>query len=355
MKYSICIPNYNYADYLTLAVCSALDQDHADLEICIADNASTDGSVAAVQALDDPRVKVRINRCNVGFAANLDRAAGLATGDRMILLSSDDLMHRDALSCYQALADAMGPAADRAIFNSTVDIIDSAGTKTGHEPLNAKLMASARRDDALSQVAGATVWRAEAGRLLADSLAMLRTPLKFLTTCYPRALYEEVEGYGGGRLMNPDKLFSWKLLSVASEVVFVDRPLFSYRVHAANQNAIQAKQGALKHLSDQYLSTFDLPETVFARSGVTREALAAAFVEQDIGLRGLHLLATGRREEARRGLDFGRATYPALTRGNRKVLALRALLAAGPIGTFAARRLHAGAVRKWADGQGLQA
>ena len=64
-----------------------------------------------------------------------------------------------------------------------------------------------------------------------------------------------MEGYGGQRLMNPDKWFNWKALSVAEHACVIDAPLFSYRVHNANQNTLQAKAGALKHLVDQYAAT----------------------------------------------------------------------------------------------------
>ena len=36
-------------------------------------------------------IQVRVNAVNVGFAGNLDPAARLATGDWLIMLSSDDL------------------------------------------------------------------------------------------------------------------------------------------------------------------------------------------------------------------------------------------------------------------------
>ncbi|MFS0738531.1 glycosyltransferase family 2 protein [Sphingomonas sp. 1P06PA] len=347
MKFSICIPNYNYERYIGAAIQSVFDQTHRDFEICVADNASTDRSVEIVKGFDPSRIKLRINRCNVGFAGNLDKAASLADGDRMILLSSDDLLMPDALASYAAVDAAMGDAGSRAILNSTCHVIDSDGNVTGHEPLVRKMLGGAVRDEALTKVAGADVLRIDAGRLLSNSLALLRTPLKFLTTCYPRTIYEAVEGYANGRLINPDKYFSWKIMAAADEVIFIDRPLFSYRVHANNQGAIQARLGALKHLSDQYLSTFDLPDAVMARSGLDRDRLASAFIEQDIGLRGLHLLATGRRSEAKRGIAFGYAAYPRLMRGNRKVMALRTLLAAGPIGEATAKRLHARALAQW--------
>ena len=42
MKFSICIPNYNYEKYLGRTIQSVLDQTDADFEIVVSDNASTD-------------------------------------------------------------------------------------------------------------------------------------------------------------------------------------------------------------------------------------------------------------------------------------------------------------------------
>lgn len=341
MKFSLCVPNYNYARYVGETLQSVLrQQDPPDLEILVSDNASTDDSVGVVKALGDPRIRVEVQPWNVGFAGNLDRAAANATGDRMILLSSDDLLEPTALRTYAALASDLGARAERTVFGSTSYVVDSDGRRTSLRGIDWRLWEGATKDGELSAAAGADVWRMPAADLLRRSLTLLRSPYYFVTTCYPRALYVAVGGYGGGRLMNPDKAFAWKLLAVADEALVVDAPLFSYRVHASNQNAVQKSQGALKHLVDQYVATFDTPGPVLKAAGLKPDDLAAAFVEQDVALRGLMMLADGDRVGARRALKLGEAAYPALARANHKVAALRALLLLGPVGTVVARELR---------------
>ncbi|WP_374407135.1 glycosyltransferase family 2 protein [Pelagerythrobacter sp.] len=339
MKFSICIPNYNYARYIGETI-ESVRRQQAEIEILVSDNCSTDDSVAVVEAFDDPRIKLHVNRGNVGFAGNLDRACQDATGDRMLLLSSDDLARPDAFGTYAALAEALGPAADRAIFSSGYEVIDGDGIKTGEAGLDRRLWPEAERDEALSAAVGAPVYRHDAARLLQRSLELVRTPFSFASTCYPRGLYEQLEGYGGGYMFNPDKMFAWKLMSAADQAFFVDRPLFAYRVHANNQAALQREAGALKHLMDQYRATFDTAPEVLERAGFSREDMARAFVEQDIGLRGLKMVAEGERTLARRGVDFGKAAYPAVAGHCGKVRILRALLALGPLGTMVARPFY---------------
>ncbi len=109
MKFSICIPNYNYERYLGKTIQSVLDQPPADFEILVSDNASTDGSLDVVRSFQDDRIKIHVNGVNVGFSQNLDRSAQMATGDCIIMLSSDDLIQRPALEAYAALFAKVAP------------------------------------------------------------------------------------------------------------------------------------------------------------------------------------------------------------------------------------------------------
>jgi hypothetical protein len=147
--------------------------------------------------------------------------------------------------------------------------------------------------------------------------------------------------------VNPDKWFLWKVLAAADVAYMIEHPLFEYRVHDAGQGPQERRSGALKHLTDEYVATFNLPESVLKKAAIDREQLAAAFIEQDVALRGLLSVADGRRGMARRGIHFGRAAYPDLLRANPKVWALRALLALGPVGTAIARVLRERVEARW--------
>lgn len=344
---SVMIPNYNYGRYIGETIRSVLGQAPAAVEVVVADNASTDDSVAVVRGLGDPRVRIEVNPCNLGFAPNLERVAAMARGRRMLLLSSDDRMAPGAIDAYARLERALGDRAERAIWGSATSLIDAEGRTTGRIDGDPKLWRGAQDDAALSRAVGHPVRWLPAAELLRRSLELMRSPLPFATTCYTRTLHDAAGGYSGGRLINPDKYFLWKLMSVADAVYLIDHPLFDYRVHDAGQAPQELRSGALKHLTDEYVATFNLPASVLERAGLTRDALAAAFVEQDIALRGLVALAQGRRATARRGVHFGIAAYPQIVRANPKVWALRALLALGPAGTGLARLVRGRAEQRW--------
>jgi hypothetical protein len=344
---SVMIPNFNYGRYIGETIASVLSQATNDVEVVVCDNASTDNSVDVVRGFRDDRIRLSVNACNVGFSANLERVAAMARGRRMLLLSSDDKMVDGALAAFKRLEDALGPSADQAVWGSQTAVVDANGNRFNRFDPDPKCWRDAKEDATLSKAVGYPVRAIPADVLLRRSLELLRSPLPFLTTCYPKALHDVVGGYSGGRLMNPDKWFAWKVLSAADMVYSIDHPLFEYRQHDAAQGPQEQRSGALKHLTDEYIATFNMPEGVLAKANVDRETLAKAFIEQDIVLRGFLAIAQGKRRTARRGVHFGQAAYPELVAKNPKVWALRGLLALGPVGTTIAKALRERVEARW--------
>src|ERR1044071_9268039 len=128
---SVMIPNFNYGRYIGETIESVLAQDRSQFEIVVCDNASTDDSVSVVRGYRDPRIRLSVNPCNVGFSSNLERVAAMARGRRMLLLSSDDRMTPGALAAYARLEAALGPRADTAVWGTATAVIDSKGVRTG--------------------------------------------------------------------------------------------------------------------------------------------------------------------------------------------------------------------------------
>lgn len=354
-KFTICIPNYNYADYLPKTIDSILSQQYADFEVVIADNQSADQSVNVVRSYmsRDSRIKLRVNRTNVGFAANLGKTASMATGEWRTMLSSDDLLHRDFLTVLDRLITQLGESAKSIIFSGNQTVIDGAGTPYDEIGIDWKMWKGAAKDEALSDLVNADVYRVNAKVLLKQSLHLLRTPFSFASTTYHRTLYEDAEGYCQTSIINPDKKFAWAALAHASEAIVVDKPLVSYRVHDRNQNTQQLNSGALKHLTDQYVATFGLDTEVLAAVGLSRADVVKSFVEQDIILRSLVSVARGDRVYAKRALAFGKATYSRELSKNKKYWPLRILLALGPLGTMIARQLKDRQTARWQTVQAL--
>jgi GT2 family glycosyltransferase/Flp pilus assembly protein TadD len=101
---SIIMPVYNTPEKLLReAIESAIGQTYPYLELCIADDASSQPHVRKIleeYSANDPRIKVVYHTQNNHIAAASNSALQLATGEFIALLDHDDLLTPDAL--YEA-------------------------------------------------------------------------------------------------------------------------------------------------------------------------------------------------------------------------------------------------------------
>jgi len=103
---SVIIVNWNAAAYLPAALDALFAaQDGLDIETLLVDNASTDDSVALVQA-KYPQVQIIANKANRGFAAGNNQGIRRARGRYILLLNPDTEMPPDALTKFVAFMDA---------------------------------------------------------------------------------------------------------------------------------------------------------------------------------------------------------------------------------------------------------
>jgi GT2 family glycosyltransferase len=97
-KLTVIIVTWNVRDY-TLACLDAVRREtaHVATEIIVVDNASTDGTAAAVQGAF-PEVLVLTNAENVGFPAANNQALARAAGDYVLFLNPDTEVGRGAIA-----------------------------------------------------------------------------------------------------------------------------------------------------------------------------------------------------------------------------------------------------------------
>lgn len=86
---SVVIPLYNKEELITVTVRSVLSQTFADFELLIVNDGSTDGSLAVVSAISDPRIKV-INIENSGVSVARNTGIKAASHDWVAFLDADD-------------------------------------------------------------------------------------------------------------------------------------------------------------------------------------------------------------------------------------------------------------------------
>jgi len=89
---SVCMPAYNASRWIREAVESATSQTYTNLEIIIADNASSDDTVAIVEAISDPRITIQRSTRTISPGANHNRVIAESRGEFVKLLHADDLL-----------------------------------------------------------------------------------------------------------------------------------------------------------------------------------------------------------------------------------------------------------------------
>lgn len=86
--FSVIIPNYNGRRFLPTLLTALRQQTFRDFEVLLADDASSDDSVAFVES-HYPEVRLLLNRRNEGFARTCNMGADAAYGRLVVLLNND--------------------------------------------------------------------------------------------------------------------------------------------------------------------------------------------------------------------------------------------------------------------------
>ncbi|HEX3446485.1 MAG TPA: glycosyltransferase family 2 protein [Chthoniobacterales bacterium] len=95
MKFSVITPCLNRVELIGATIESVIAQDHSDFEHWIIDGGSTDGTLELLKRYRHLRLVSEPDR---GVYDAMNKGIRLATGEVVILLNSDDLLARGALS-----------------------------------------------------------------------------------------------------------------------------------------------------------------------------------------------------------------------------------------------------------------
>jgi glycosyltransferase involved in cell wall biosynthesis len=108
-KVSVVIPTYNRWPIVARALDSVFTQTHANLEVLVVDDGSTDGSVTNIHdQFHDPRLRVISLDSNHGVSAARNHGIRESTGEWVALLDSDDEWKPEKLEKQLTLAAETG-------------------------------------------------------------------------------------------------------------------------------------------------------------------------------------------------------------------------------------------------------
>lgn len=99
-KVSIIMPTYNSEMFIRETICSVLNQTYHDFELLICDDCSNDNTTKILNNFkkSDNRIKVFLNKTNLGPAVARNVCIKNATGRYIAFLDSDDIWNVNKLS-----------------------------------------------------------------------------------------------------------------------------------------------------------------------------------------------------------------------------------------------------------------
>lgn len=216
-KASIIFLSYQHEQFVAEALVSALEQDHPDVEVIVADDGSTDRTKAIIQEIirTHPlgyRATVLPDTPNMGIVANWNRAVAAATGGVLVVIASDDIATVNRASKVVQVFDSDPEV--MAVF-SQVSLIDSDGrvfldSFEKSRPCYAKFVG-------LGNVAGIHFWQG--------------APVLGACGCYRAALAKEFPPLSAA--LSEDQPYVYRALLLGAVAYVPDRLVF-WRWHGRN-------------------------------------------------------------------------------------------------------------------------
>jgi len=226
---SIIIPTYNHAHFLHEALQSVCDQTFSDWEALVINNYSEDDTIEVVKAFNDSRIHLENFKNNGVIAASRNHGIGMARGEYLAFLDSDDTWFLEKLSiCITILEDGR-------------DLVCHGLHWFGNR---------SERDQ----------YYGPASRSTYDALLYKGNCIATSATIVRRGLVEAVGGFSESlEVVTAEDYHLWLKLSQAGiEMTFVDQVLGSYRFHDANTGTAIKQAKAVEHVVEDFFPKQEL-------------------------------------------------------------------------------------------------
>ena len=128
VRYSIILPVKNGGALLKECVKSILQQTYVDFELIVLDNASTDGTLAYLNSIEDKRIKIIPSATSLGIVENWGRIKDIQKGTFITLIGHDDVLLENYLEEMDKLIEKFPYAS---LYQSHFKFINAASEITG--------------------------------------------------------------------------------------------------------------------------------------------------------------------------------------------------------------------------------
>lgn len=216
-RWTIAIPTFNGARYISEAVRSVLAQTDGDFELIVCDDGSKDDTLKIVQDTCGGQARIVGNATGqpLGLAGNWNRCVAEASGDWVTILHQDDLLEPGFLARHRAIASLHQ---DVGLILGPVTMIDPTGQAIDSEDVD------------FTWPDRFVVWPPQAlSRVLATG-----NPIRCPGVSFRRDLHERIGGFDSRWKYVLDWEF-WQRAGQASAVAFVEKPLARQRWHQASE------------------------------------------------------------------------------------------------------------------------
>ena len=128
-KVSVCVPTYNSELYLEQTLLTIENQTYPNVEVIIADNCSSDGTIAIIERFAKKNNWTYIlNENNIGAGLNMNKLISSASGDFIAVYHSDDLYDAEIIAKSVSFLDT-NPTCG--MVSTLATVIDSNGKELG--------------------------------------------------------------------------------------------------------------------------------------------------------------------------------------------------------------------------------
>jgi glycosyltransferase involved in cell wall biosynthesis len=226
--FSIYVPVYNSENYIQECIESVLVQTYQDFEVIIINDGSTDGTTSILEKYkNDNRIKI-INKTNGGIGSASNAGIRVAKGEYIIQLDSDDTLIPTALE-ELVVYFKKNPSVE--CIYSKHNLIDEKGKYIGE--------------------GWSPLYFNRYENLIGMCVPHLRS--------FRRSLYYRTTGFNEIYTNAIDYDFFLKL-SDLTEIKFIDKFLYNYRVHSNQTSKLQSEEQQANHINvvNDYLQSINL-------------------------------------------------------------------------------------------------
>lgn len=242
----ICIPTYNCEKTIQETLRSIVNQSYRNLIIQIVDNASSDDTISAVEAIEDSRITIYRSDVNIGAEGNFTRCIQLAKGKYTAIYHADDIYEAQMVERQVAFLESHSETG--AVFTEA-RLIDEKNQFIGEIRAPKTLWTPDHLYDFK------TIFKAvlQHSNFLICPSALVRTSV----------YQEDIKVWRGELFGSGADLDVWLRIAKRHSIGFLREPLMRYRISQSQGSArvrMSTSRGALFRIVDHYLEDLSTRE-----------------------------------------------------------------------------------------------